>query len=265
MASNSNSFVQIGPNAQFYALGCLLPVVKFVGVQQVISAPSTHFDMYTCPPNRRAFIYNYSIFNPGAIPNATTLYVKIGGVYYQISVAVLTTGGTNTQANQNPFWVLEGGQSYSANSGNGGQTVFLNIIEFDGAAPLRTVYLLSLAAGDNVLYTCPTGKSAICNTNISALNLYSSYVVKGNDPLDYWNLSGATRTVQYNMVLAGSSVSSANQLVPAGSVATGSPAGNTTGLNNICTPITFNPGDSFHISTDDPSATQYAYISVFEI
>jgi|SRR5690349_21119452 len=250
MAYQANS-VNGFPLGTFY-----FPNVSFPKVwQAAINTGDT--DLYTCPSGRRAIILACYFTNNSGVGNIVAyVEAKISSVYYRLSAnATITNGTINNTANPQPF-ILEAGQGFSINSTtNNGLTAGLRVIEFDNSSPLKTVSLLSLSAGNNTLYTVPTGKTALLlsstgSSQPSLPGFQFGFVF-------YGNTSTVNRTVSMNAVPSGGSVGGSNLILASTTVAN----------NNFSSPtIQFNlfDGDFINVNTDANTATQIAWVNVYE-
>lgn len=218
-------------------------------------AASGTVDWYTCPTGKRAAIMGISYCSPSGNASITPM-LKSGGNYYNLNATQTATSiGVGAGGIVNLI-ILEAGESISTNQSTSSINVWISIMEFDSAIPFKTVKLLSLASGNNTLYICPAGKTAIfVSDNLSPL---SASTVKS---VNYWNNSGASRNISAYHVPNGGSPGSSNQFLPTipQAVANGS------FMTNSAVSNCMNAGDSIVINTDAATATQFAWVTVQEI
>jgi hypothetical protein len=164
--------------------------VGFIG-----NAGSGDIDIYTVPSGKRAFINEIDLFNTAG--STTTLYfeVKISGVYYRLSPT--TTLATNTyiniiDLNQGTPIILEEGDTIALNMSQAGINLWTHVMEFDKTSGMKSPRLLSLASGDNILYTVPAMKSVFI--------MGSSTWNGDSNSIFGFNNSGSTITMNLNYV-----------------------------------------------------------------
>lgn len=222
------------------------------------SAASGTVDWYTCPAGKRAAILAFSYCTSTGTATITPMF-KSGGNYYNMSTAqTVNTLGVATAGVVNQI-VLDTGETFSTNQSTNTVNAFISILEFDSDIPLKTIKLLSLSSGNNTLYTCPAGKTAICcSSNLSGG--IQSTLLSSNKAINYWNNSGGSRSVGFYHVPNGGSPGSTNQLLQTnpGTVSAGS-------FSNTIMMNAMNAGDFLVVSTDAATATQWAWVTVMEL
>jgi hypothetical protein len=203
-------------------------------------------DVYTAPAGRRAFVSGFLCGGGTA-----TVYgeIKVSGAYYRVTSNFSCTAATIQNTNFVGY-VLEPGESISANSSATGAYVRCAIAEYDAATPLYSPKILALAAGDATLYTVPAGKAAF-PTNGSAGTPSS------NNSINVWNQSGGTRTYNLYHVNSGGAVSDSFRISASGTTAN-LVAKSAAGYTAVA-------GDFFVVNSDAATATQWAYITVIEL
>ena len=124
----------------------------------------------------------------------------------------------------------------------------MTIVEFDSSVAIKSSRLLTLASGDNTIYTA---------TGVTALNLGNSLAAfpTGSGVINYVNDSGAGRTVIPKVKPSGGSATATQ--------ASNSPAKAT--RVNLTAPTAMQNGDALIINTDANTATQLAWVNVMEI
>lgn len=242
MINNSNNgYLVLGPVA----------CPKGKGVRGSIeNIGSGDIDVYTVPSGRKAIITGSTAYNTAG--TTTTLFhqIKVGGTYYRISSnsTVNTITGTNIVL---PNIVLEAAEVYAINTSQAGLNLALRIIEFDQSSPLKSPKILTLSNGNNTLYTCPSGKTAM----MIASNVE---IGDGGASHNYVNNSGAAKTITWNAVPSGGSPGSTNQVSASTSV-------NDDTRNAVSNgPVSMEPGDFIVINTSAGDATQTAWTNLIE-
>lgn len=207
-------------------------------------------DIYTVPTGKKFLFGRVGFYN--ASGGSITCYpeVKIGGTYYRVGANAAVGNNTfNAPVVVAPNLVLSAGQVLAVNTNAAGiNLVYITGYEFDAGIPLTTTFTTSFSAGDNTVYTCPSGKTAVLSTTTAAA------VSNG---LRYYNSSGGTRTIYANQVLSGGSPSTTNQCWDAEAV---------TNNNNTVIELTnvLSAGDFINLNVDANTATQYCWITAYE-
>ncbi len=226
--------------------GPLIRGAKFVN--GFSGSTSGTVDIYTCPSGKKAFLT--WIYGAGASPGMTgSLNIKVSGTYYPLTPLNTLLG---TAARLFIGQVINAGESFSVivNSNPGGN-LWVRVMEMDISTPLYTARLLSLSAGNNTLLTVDSGSTAI------AIDSSGGVYVNASGGL-YKNISGASRNINIYHVPNGESPGTGNQYLQNTAVANNANA-------NVSNPISMNAGDSIVINTDAATATQWAYITYYEI
>lgn len=174
-------------------------------------------DLYTVPASRKAVIFPQSrAFNASA--GSITYYhaIKVSGVYYPLSTpgAISAGVGASNPGHILPI-ILNAGESFSVvTSTTNCLNVRLTAVEFDDTETrLITSRILSLASGNNTLFTVPIGKSAYILANSLAL---AATPATG---LPVSNFSGGSLNYYINQVPSGGSVGTSNQMIAATAIA----------------------------------------------
>ncbi len=214
-------------------------------------------DVYTVPTGRRAIVFGVRVFNTSAGNISWFVQQKVSSTYYRMS-ATLTTA-TNLSGTQSQCChMLEAGDSLSVNSTTtNGLNVIGHVIEFDAACPVKQGRKLGLTTGDNTVYTCPAGKTAmmIGFTNDASNQLLS---VMCGDGTGFFIADGSTRSITGNYVPNGGSPATTNRILSALSVAA-SDRGLLPFVGNL------SAGDSYSVNVDVGNAAQSAYVFVVEL
>lgn len=205
-------------------------------------------DIYTCPAGKKALITQVMGISSPIMTGG--LQLKISGNYYNFTAPNTIWGNVST----NSFGIVINpgeGLSFTVNSNPGGN-LWARIMEMDISTPIYTARLLSLAAGDNTIFTVGAGKTAI------TLDTLGGAYVNGSGGI-YKNFSGASRSIKVYHVPNGGSSGTANQYFQNTAVA------NSSGVVVPSVPSSMNSGDSIVINTDASTATQWVYMTYYEI
>lgn len=227
---------------------------KFKKVALNISATSGNIDLYTVPAGKNIFILQ--IFSYLTASTSLNLSVKSSGNYYKLgNASTFTTNFTAT--GYQSFFLIKTGETAAVNAltaatGN----ITLSFIEFDNDSSLKRYELFSLVNGNNTVYTCPTGYQAYPCSFIQPINNQ----ISTNSRVNYYNGTGAGRTISIYYVPNGSSPGSTN-LTFSGSIGNGT--NSLSAVNTFCFP-NLQAGDSYVINTDSSASTQVAWINVIE-
>lgn len=203
-------------------------------------------DLYTCPSGKRALIMRYVACGGTSQGN---LKLKVSGTYYTVNNSTL---GGGTALNWLPL-ILEAGEIISVVVTSGsGTNLWLQVLEFGNTASIKTSKTLTLANGNNTIYTVPAGKTAYILDNQATTGML-------NGAVHYFNNSGGTRTVATYVVPSGGIPGSGNQYNTTQSVSNG--VGNTA----VGRAISMKAGDFIVVNIDAGTATQTAWITLVEI
>lgn len=205
-------------------------------------------DIYTCPAGKKALITQVMGISSPIMTGG--LQLKISGNYYNFTAPNTIWGNVST----NSFGIVINpgeGLSFTVNSNPGGN-LWARIMEMDISTPIYTARLLSLAAGDNTIFTVGAGKTAI------TLDTLGGAYVNGSGGI-YKNFSGSSRSIKVYHVPNGGSSGTANQYFQNTAVA------NSSGVVVPSVPSSMNSGDSIVINTDASTATQWVYMTYYEI
>lgn len=226
--------------------GPLVRGAKFVNAFS--GSTSGTVDIYTCPAGKKAFITQVMGISSPIMTGA--LQLKVSGNYYNFTA--LNTAWGNVSTNSFGIVINAGeGLSFTVNS-NAGGNLWARVMEMDISTPIYTARLLSLAAGDNTIFTVNPGKTAI------TLDTLGQVYVNGSGGI-YKNFSGASRNIKVYHVPNGSSSGTGNQYFQNTAVA------NSSGVVVPSVPASMNAGDSIVINTDAATATQWVYMTYYEI
>ncbi len=207
-------------------------------------------DLYTAPAGKRAIAINIMNYNTGT-SNTIFPQLKSGGNYYRLQNSVTMATDVNV-ANSTLLPVIEPGESYSINCTTTGLNTRMEIIQYDANVPIYSPKLLSLANGDNTVYTVPTGKKAFLARGVQAV---SGQFSAGR----YVNDSGGTRLINCFIVDSGGATGTSNKCL-----------NNNTSVNaaTVATiwggSVDISAGDFLVINTNAATATQIAWVNVTE-
>lgn len=256
IATAAQAAALIAPAA--IANGGLLANATFVGVQGQTGATG-NLDLYTVPAGKRAYINRIVYYNNGTgstIPTFTQ--VKISGTYYRIAATQnVNNNATLTNAANSPNFVFEAGDIIAINTATAaGITYAVGIVVFDNTSPLKGPRIVGPSNGDNTLYTCPGGKTAI------PYGLISPAITStlGSPTINFTADSGGARNVYWNAVASGGSPGATNKMQPAQSV-----SASTVGATTIPPFWALAAGDFISVNVDTGNAAQIAFTVVLEV
>lgn len=234
-----------------FGISGLLTGAKYVNVHQGgITTGDT--DLYTCPSGKKAVVSAYNAYNASGVGNISFYFsLKRSSVYYRLNGNTTLPNASRTSSGVVPrAIVLEAGDGISVNTAtNNGFNVWMSVIEFDDTSSLKSSVILSLASGDNTLYTVPASHSAL----IVSQGIYPG----SNAGLSVSNSSGGAVNITPYIVNSGGSKDTTNIFYPATSVADVS---STEFILNTC----LDAGDFIVINTDTAS-NQTAWVTYYEI
>lgn len=226
---------------------------SFVNASALNVASGSITDIYTCPSGKKAALYNTNIYTPSS--STVNWYFKSGGNYYVLDRETVNGGNDYLLSGI----VLDAGEGLSVDTTVSGLNIWFSIIEFDDDVPLKSVKTLSLSTGDNTVYTCPSGKTAIPYWDNLCRNLDSAAVLTATNGVSYQNSSGTTRTIHMYCVPNGGSTATTNEITNgARSISNGNH-----GNNRVIPYLT--AGDYFVVNVDANTATQWVYVTVWEL
>jgi hypothetical protein len=185
--------------------GICLPSVKYPRAN-INSSASGNNDVYTVPAGRRTIVLT-STLRSGSGSTATIVQNwKISGTYYTTTFSAISlTAGTVLNDTNDGGFIMEAGESISFNSNQTAINMYVQLIEFDSAASLKTVKTIGATNGDQTIYTCPSGKMAA--------------IMSGNGQI--WGMTNRGLFISNN---SGGSITSNIYIVP---------NGNSKGANNL--------------------------------
>lgn len=228
--------------------GVALLDMSLVNVNQVV-ATSGENDLYTVPAGRRALISNFYVNSQGSV--SATPHFKNSGTYYPggANATSLTAGTPQNLMLLLPL-ILDAGETLSVLlSSATSVNCWPQIVEFSNKSPVKSIKFLNLQSGNNLLYTCPAGKTACCL-----------------DP--YLNFGGASATSEGSITASGTIYF---QFVPNGqSAGTGFRISNnintSSGINasSVTRAPSFGPGDSLYVNST-ASSNVVAFVNIVEI
>ena len=212
-----------------------------------------NIDLFTVPIGKRFLASSIAATTTNL--SATTAYsqLKTNGVYYRMS-ANLTPITNSTALLGGPsagFFFFEAGETVAVNITLAGVNVTTSGLLFSTNIPAYTPRLLTMAATDVAIYTCPAGKCAV-NLPLNSVNVGTPFL-QGN----YFNDSGSTRTIVVHAVPFGGVPDDSN-IIMTRQVSDKTTAG-------IVGPGVLFPGYSIVIRSDATTAVQWAEYTVAEI
>jgi len=203
-------------------------------------------DIYTAPALKRAYIRSFQAFNSTVGSIVVSVSLKSSGTYYRLTNNQTVTTLNNTALI--PGIVLEPGESVAVVTDATGLNAWFRIEEYDSSVPLYSPRLISVASGDNTLYTVPPSKSAIV--------LGGSTSTSGVGTVFASNATAGTRTYKYYVVSSGGVTGTNNQIT-----------GATVLTNTVATAQSFGTmatGDFIVYNTDAATAGQVVWTVVIE-
>ena len=198
-------------------------------------------NLYTVPSGKR-LVCNLSCVPYNQSAGNITAYMEYrrSGTYYQIinSVTVSTLSVSTISPN---LIILEAADVLAVNTTtNNGLNIGYCGCLISNNSPLKTSSVLALSNGDNTIYTCPSGKSAI---------LISTY---------YFNNSGGSITTYFNIVPSGGSPGATNKYSATSAVTNAS-------SRIFQIPYTLSAGDFVSVNVSAGTAGQQAWCNVIEV
>lgn len=118
-------------------------------------------DIYTAPAGRRVMLTGNIFRNASAGTVVVSMYLKTGGVYYQLSAS--TSVNTKTSSAVSSPYILEPGETISvlSNTTVSNFNIWADFITYSAATPTKSVKVISPSSATSTLYTTPVGMSAI--------------------------------------------------------------------------------------------------------
>jgi hypothetical protein len=131
---------------------------------------------YVVPTGKVAIVSSGSVYNSNASQSVDYFAIKVASNYYR--VANSATMSLNGSGLSSMGLLLNAGEGLAINATQTSQNAFARVLEFDAASGLKQGRILSLAFGDNTLYTAPDGKTAcILSTSFGAVDGLNTGVV----------------------------------------------------------------------------------------
>jgi hypothetical protein len=224
--------------------------VSYINSSTTITGSGQH-NIYTAPTGYRALV---NILATAQSTSSVNLNFENSGTYYNATSSLdsLTIGTPTILGGMNKF-ILESGETVSVNSSGGSVNIFTQIIQFSNISGLKTAKTLNLILGNNLCYTCPTGKNAILLSQ--PLNMFTNGTMAISN-------TGAIATCYYMYVpsgqLPGSNYQITDSLICIG---TGIQGGAYIQSNQVC--ISMNEGDSIYINCTT-SAAVCSFLNIYE-
>lgn len=242
-----------------------LPNASFVSGYS-IGTSSGNSDIYTVPAGRRAYICNLYTLNTSGTNCSFQMQIKISGTYYPLNAGTgFSIGNQNTCYSSAVVpYVAEAGETLAVNCSQASFTTWAAIVEFDDTSTLYTSKVTSMVNGNNTVYTAPASTTSLLVSQSmfgsnGSTGGGSNSGTSGSACFCFSNVSGANRTVSWNLVPSGGTVGSTNDLT-GGTQNSGSGTVLYQGI-----PLTLNAGDFVNVSTSSAAAGQLAWVTVVEL
>lgn len=214
-------------------------------------------DIYTVPTGRRAILLSYAGFNNSGAQVQYQAQLKTGGSYYNIA-GTSTLSNLGQAANGQTPLVLEPGDSFAAISSTtvSAAPLYVNLIEYDSATPLRRITVVNALAGNGTFYTPATG--------ISGSVLGNTIVTGSSQPAIFcYNDSGGSITVQAYYNKPGVPINNTSLLGVGSAISNNNPGSKQ--LIAFAAPMSINSGDSLSYNLSAGMGTKsICYIDVYE-
>lgn len=198
--------------------------MSYINQNQIVSASGQN-DVYTVPTGRRAIISG--VFCNSQSSASSACCFKVSGTYYNGGgPSVSLTAGTPQNLISTLPLILEAGETLSVFLTSAvSVNVWPQIIEVDANCPVKSGKFLNATSGNNLVYTCPTGKTAmfldqklnfggISATGFgnfsSTTQMYWMYVPNGQSPASTFRFSN-TATPSGSSSFGGTMVQSATR------------------------------------------------------
>ena len=191
-------------------LGLPVTNLKVISTANSIATAAGDTDLYTVPSNKKALVVDTTFTVPTGNPSSVTCFAqfKTSGVYtkYDFVCNNNTAGTLGGTALLVPM-LLVAGESFAVNCNNAGISLWPMILEFDSTAAINISRITSLSVGDNTVFTL-TNNGVQILSNIESVAAGAPF--KGS--LYYFNNSGISRTIGWNLVPSGGSPGNSNQI-----------------------------------------------------
>lgn len=199
-------------------------------------------DVYTVPTGKRAIILGTGTYNPNVATVAVFVEIKtVGGTYIRAGGNIVAA--VSGRAAINPNYIFEAGETLSVNTASTTCVIVAGIILFPNTVPLRS-YRVQPSLTPQTLFTATTNTFGI--TNFSPITTSSIQIT-------YVNGTGGTLSLTETWTPNGGS----------GIVVTAVPTGTITAIGTSLGAI-FNTGDTLVVTSSSNTATQLAFITVWE-
>lgn len=184
--------------------GICLPAVKYPRAN-INNSASGNNDVYTVPAGRRTIVLTSSFRSQSASTATISQNWKISGTYYNTSIAATSLGaGLYSGDTTDGGFIMEAGELISFNSNQTAINMFVQLVEFDNTATLKTAKVLGATNGDQTIYTVPAGKkAAIMTGNGQIWGMNNAGFLLGNN-------TGSTLTSNIYLVPNGGSKGASN-------------------------------------------------------
>lgn len=240
-------------------------IIRFTGAT---TGPRT---VYTVPANRRAVAVSLTLYNDTGSAANFQLTVNIGGTHYPVNPASASIAA-GASLNQFPLGcpILEAGEIFEINNNAGtSYNVVVGVVEFDNTSSIRSVRIFSdgvttagnsgkIVNGDAIMYQVTSGKTAYILSLGAQAAPSSPLSLAPGTGFGYSNISGANRTIHFNIFANGGTAGNTNQIT---APTTGTNATETSsGLSS-----TLGSQDCLSINCNSNAAGQMSWVNVIEI
>jgi hypothetical protein len=176
--------------------------------------------------------------------------------YYRLTNSVAALTHANTPG-PSILIALEPGESFSIHTDVAGLNLSGSVIQFDSSSAFKTVKLLGLTTGDNLLYTAPVGKTSFIWGSGGPGTLNST------SQIFFVSDAGGARATNFCSVPSGGATTCL--AFSANSLGTASTAASSKLANEFTTGISLSSQDFLVLNVDTGAASQIAWINVSEI
>lgn len=210
--------------------------------------------VYTVPANKRAFVwanlYNTTV---GSLNYSSSLSKDGGSTFKQITNQAALGAGAASVAGAS-FLILEAGDIFAINTSGAGINIFPSAQLFSNTSRIKQAIFTAFASGDNIVYTCPGGKTAVF--------VQSTAGPYANTAPTLFMVNGTGGSVTYQAKLTPSGGSTL--LLGASTAVVGAVTSVNSGLVTNGANIYLNAGDALVINSGSATAGQMFIGNVYE-
>lgn len=225
------------------------------GEARLTSAPAGTYAIIAPAVGKRLLVQGMTAMNTGAGSATVTPCMMSGGIIYPLFAPT----GINPSLDQSGFtnsYVFEGTETFGIVISGSAATVNVSLqgINFDNTIGFKTARLTSaeLVAGNNTVYVCPGGKTALLMPSNQSL-------FQTPTTMFYYNASGATQSYTWFICPSGGSATTSTQITRSGLTN----ANNTKALASAAATLGAGAFVAFGIS--NATDTQLVWVTVQEI